>query len=164
MSGVRQAALCIHGLNPRDQKWILKKLPREQRLTIKGMLRELNAIGIPADQEWLPQIEQKLQNERRDEAFDSETTASVNVIAAAPLLQIKKLLLAEPDEFIARLMSVRQWEWSEDLMAILSKQRKGRIDYLIQKYQERSAAPDLVKALLSVLAEEIKQSDGHLHK
>jgi hypothetical protein len=35
---------------------------------------------------------------------------------------------------------------------------------LIQKYQERSAAPDLVKALLSVLAEEIKQSDGHLHK
>ena len=95
MSGVRQAALCIHGLSPKDQKWILKKLPRQQRLTIKGMLRELSAIGIPADQEWLPQIEQKLQNESLDESFDSETNANIKVIGAAPLQTIKKLLLAE---------------------------------------------------------------------
>lgn len=162
MSGYRQAALCIHGLSPKDQKWILKKLPRQQRLTIKQLLRELNAIGIPADQDWLPKVEQKIKNEKLDKSFDGDSMADIKTVDAAPLQNIKKLLIGESDEMVARILAIRHWKWSEQLMAIFSKQRRNRLDHLIADYKRNELSPDVVRALLNVVVTELDQPNVRL--
>jgi len=160
MPELRQAALCIHGLSYKDQKWVLKKLPKQQRLAIKGMLRELDSIGIPTDQDWLPQVEEQVNTENFDKSFDEVMMKKIDVIDKASLFDIKKLLLVESDDFVASVMVARHWSWQEEFLGVLSKQRKSRIEYLLDEYRRNQLKKNVTKALLSLMADELEKHNG----
>ncbi|HET7864520.1 MAG TPA: hypothetical protein VFL86_08950, partial [Burkholderiaceae bacterium] len=45
----RRAALALHALARRDQRWVLDRLAPAQRRLVTGLLGELRALRIPAD-------------------------------------------------------------------------------------------------------------------
>ena len=45
----RRAALALHALARRDQRWVLDRLAPAQRRLVSGLLGELRALRIPAD-------------------------------------------------------------------------------------------------------------------
>jgi len=45
----RRAALALHALAGRDQRWVLDRLAPAQRRLVSGLLGELRALRIPAD-------------------------------------------------------------------------------------------------------------------
>jgi len=154
MSGIRQAALCIHGLNPKDKKWILKRLPKPQRLAIKAMLIELKQLGIPPNQDWLPKIEEKKDSEQLQAELCDATKSLVGKIDEVSVLEIKRVLLSESDDFIATIMSIRYWSWTDQFMNVFSSKRKSQIDGLIaeRKYQLK---PMVMATLIAIVADEI---------
>lgn len=154
MSGIRQAALCIHGLSPKDKKWILKRLPRTQRLAIKAMLSELKQLGIPPNQDWLPKIEEKKDNEQVESKLNNTTKNLVELIDGASVAEIKRVLLSESDEFIATIMSIRYWSWSDQFMKIFSNKRKNQIEGLIEE-RKQPLKPMVMATLIAIVADEI---------
>ncbi|MFL6665441.1 MAG: hypothetical protein ACJ8G7_25000 [Rhizobacter sp.] len=49
MSGYRRAALALHALAPVDRRWLLCRLPGEQRERLAPLLRELDSLGARFD-------------------------------------------------------------------------------------------------------------------
>jgi len=45
----RRIALQLHGLAPPDRRWALAQLPSTLRKDVESLLRELRAMGVPAD-------------------------------------------------------------------------------------------------------------------
>jgi hypothetical protein len=52
----RRAALTVHALQPRDQRWVLQRLPAPQRAVVAGLLGELRELGIPSDRRLLQPV------------------------------------------------------------------------------------------------------------
>jgi hypothetical protein len=52
----RRAALTMHALQPRDQRWVLQRLPAQQRAVVAGLLGELRELGIPSDRGLLQSV------------------------------------------------------------------------------------------------------------
>ena len=50
-AGRRRAALTLHALAASDREWLLEQLPPAERATLRGLLAELQELGIPADAE-----------------------------------------------------------------------------------------------------------------
>jgi hypothetical protein len=48
-AGRRRAALTLHALATPDREWLLEQLPAAERGALRGLLVELQDLGIPAD-------------------------------------------------------------------------------------------------------------------
>jgi hypothetical protein len=50
-AGRRRAALTLHALAASDREWLLEQLPASDSSALRGLLAELQELGIPADAE-----------------------------------------------------------------------------------------------------------------
>ncbi|MGZ3182501.1 MAG: hypothetical protein ACXU8N_08680 [Telluria sp.] len=136
MSGERQAALLLHGLDRADQRWLLARLDAGAARVLRGHLRELADLGIPADPALAPG------------AAPAGMEAAAAAVHAASAAQIQLLLADEPAWLAAQLLALRAWPW-----------RAAYLDSLPAPQRAQAAAapaeplrPAAARALLAALA------------
>lgn len=152
MHSLRRAALCLHALSKADQKWLLNALPSEHRQSLKGMLKELRMMGIPADSSLIPSVD--------DEAKDSvvaELQAERDVrsiIDRADEQQIRQIFDNEAPEIIATLLACCKWSWADSyLKSLPSDKRTGLLEVMESKRGKVSSK--VADTLIGLLANEL---------
>ncbi|MFC4161857.1 hypothetical protein [Chitinimonas lacunae] len=114
MNGTKQAALLLHGLDPRDAQWVLARLPEAERAALQSHLDELNELGIPAD----PTLGATLLGRDRS-ARQRLTAASAERVYLA--------LEHEPAWLIAGLLAAGPWPWQAGLLARAGDARRQMV-------------------------------------
>ncbi|WP_332879669.1 hypothetical protein [Massilia sp. S19_KUP03_FR1] len=136
MTAHRQSALLLHGLAPADQRWILAQVDQADARVLRGHLRELKALGIPADPALAPSSAP---------ATGGEPAASIARASAAALL----LAVAdEPAWLVAQLLALRPWPWRGAFLDALDPARRAALAATVPA----PLAPGAQAALLSALA------------
>lgn len=123
MTGVspvlRRAALLLHSLPANDQEWVLQRLPQGGRASLADMLAELQALGIPADPEW---VEGVLLSRSPPVALPAAEGATGTQASAAEALRgfdpvevraLSMCLQVELRGVTERLLSLERWSWSD---------------------------------------------------
>lgn len=103
MSGVKQAALLLHGLDPGDQDWLMARLAPAQRASLAQALDELRALGIARDEGVL------------DLLLGRETPQDRLARATGPI--VVGALDGEAPEAVAMLLRLHPWPWRQAAIA-----------------------------------------------
>jgi hypothetical protein len=112
----RRAALAIHALARKDQRWVLERLAPAQRQLVSGLLGELRALRIPADPALLPALRApsaRAEAQPAPEALAGWLTGEQPFVVAACLLDLAR---DRQDQVLARLAPA-QAEAARALMA-----------------------------------------------
>lgn len=129
-SPVRQAALTLHAMAPRDAAWLLQQLPAIEAAELQSLLEELRGLGIPSDPELLDALRQSHEAPR-------EPALVGTAAAGEPCLEDLKheldgaradlllpILKAEPVALLAFVLSLKSWSWTDSLLAALDTHRR----------------------------------------
>jgi hypothetical protein len=122
VSGVRHAALVLHGLATADRQWLMSRLPVERQRELTFLLQELQDIGIPPDADL---IRTAIGSE--PPGRDAITPSPHGTLAAATAEQMHALLSGEPDGLVALVVGSTAWPWNEALLTRLGAQRAARV-------------------------------------
>jgi hypothetical protein len=144
MPAHRQSALLLHGLSQADQRWILAQLPRDDASVLRGHLRELKQLGIPADPSLAP------SSAPAGAHAGAELDAATLARASAAGMQLA--LSDEPAWLVAQLLAVRPWPWRAAFLDGLAPERRGAITSAIATASSARLAPRAEAALLAALA------------
>lgn len=152
MSGARQAALTLHALQAGDRDWMLAQLPETQRAALRGMLDDLTGLGIPADSQLIqdaakpmtPPAEPTVVRDSQGAAVSS----GIESIRRATAESLHVVLADETDELIAMLLSIEDFVWRHELLAMLLPRKRAAI----QRRTARPLAPALSAALVACIA------------
>ena len=143
MSGLRKAALVMHGLGEQDRQWLLERLPAHRARELNALLEELGALGFPSDDELI----------REAAGTPSQSRAAVGPdsgpIARASVEQVHALLKDEPDALIALVISSGPGPWREALLLGFAPSRAKSIRELALSV---NTGPQLRAAVLDELA------------
>jgi hypothetical protein len=150
MNGLRKAALYLHGLEEVDREWLLNALTEEERQRLQTTLAELDEMGIPKGDAWLPELAETPVFDGRDSG-DNKQLSMIKEIERAELASVTEILDAEPDEIVASLLRHRVWSWRQ---AYVGKQYLQKRERLLQALERpgRELKPKLENALLNGLA------------
>jgi len=119
---MRRAALTLHALSDRDQRWLLERLPVRQSGTLRGLLHELQSLGIPADM--LPGIEGA-----NDAAHALAETAAAEE-AHVDMDRARVWAQKEADWAVAQTLSAMRPGIRAELLAALDIDRRQRLEKL----------------------------------
>jgi len=137
MTAHRQSALLLHGLAPGDQRWILAQVGQEDARVLRAHLRELKALGIPADPALAPS---------NAPATGSEPGSAI--IARASAAAVLLALADEPAWLVAQLLAMRPWPWRAAFLNALDGPRRAAVGATAPA----PLAPRVETALLAALA------------
>lgn len=140
MPAHRQSALLLHGLSQADQRWILAQLPQDDATVLRGHLRELKELGIPADPSLAP-------SSAPAGAF-AAPGADAGAIARASAAGMQLALAEEPAWLVARLLALRAWPWQAAFLDGLAPERRSAI----AAAAPATLAPRAEAALLAAVA------------
>jgi hypothetical protein len=113
MSGHRQSALLLHGLDRADQRWIMARLGQADARILDGHLAELRQLGIPAD----PALAA-----RRGDGDGAEA-----VVRGASAAAIALLLADEPVWMVRQVLALGDWPWRDAYLAGLGQHQRERL-------------------------------------
>ena len=134
MQNYKKVALKLHGLSQSDQQWLLAKLPLQHRKGLRGLLNELEELGIPREntlvEDWEPSNEKNAVS-----VSDQEDNKAIDELSNANAQQLSSLCKEEPDELVAALLGMRDWSWKEDVLASLHETRRHSIRTIMNKSQ-----------------------------
>lgn len=142
---MRKAALLLHSLPQSDRLWLIARLPKVEQGVVRGLLGELEGLGIPADRELLgevldPKHERPVPSPRGEHGAPSPVTrhegerrADVEVLERASLADLVRLLREEPSGLIAQLLLVRPWPWGRDLVKQLAPLKRHQVEDLVRR-------------------------------
>lgn len=164
MKGLRQAALCLHGLNEQDRKWLLKQLPPMHRNALKQMLRELNEIGVPQGQSWVPTVKQRIEEHDPGEHFSDTALRMLKIIDSASLSQIKQVLLDEPETVLGFIFSIYKWSWTEEVLGALNVKKRKAVEQVIQRNTVGDLSKNVVETVLGIVFEKMQGKLNRDHK
>lgn len=132
-SPVRQAALTLHAMAPRDSAWLLQQLPAIEAAELQSLLEELRGLGIPSDPGLLDALR---ESHEAPQAFALAGTAGMTGTGELSLDDLKRelddaraelllpILKAEPVALLACVLSLKSWSWTDSLMAALETHRR----------------------------------------
>lgn len=156
MSGARQAALTLHALPAGDRGWMLAQLPETQRAALQAMLDDLASLGIPADSQLV--LEAATPTARPFEPkvapvlTEAGAGSDIESIRSANAERLYAVLADEPVELIAMLLSLEDFVWRHELLAMLLPPKRGAI----QKRTARPLAPALSAAVAACIARRLR--------
>lgn len=117
----RMAALKLHGLHPKDRKWMLGQFESAQQKILRDLLRELDSLGLVS-------TEGIASNFSSHPVGDVQLEADIlQKINRADIELVKKLLSALPDRLKAMLLYAHQWEWSPTVWLSLEQAERDRL-------------------------------------
>lgn len=143
MSGLRQAALALHGLAPVDRDWMLSRLPAQRAGELRDLLDELQEIGIPPDPELISHAIAARPNAATQPSARASRAASLSAG------QAHELLAGEPDGLVATVLAGGEWSWREGFLAQLPVDRARHVRALASSL---SVGPALRQAVLETFA------------
>jgi hypothetical protein len=117
MPAHRQSALLLHGLSQADQRWILAQLPQDDARVLRGHLRELRQLGIPADPSLVPSAP----------AGGQDPDLDAGVVGRASAASLQLALADEPAWLPAQLLALRPWPWRAAFLDGLAPERRAAI-------------------------------------
>lgn len=138
MPAHRQSALLLHGLSPADQRWVLSRVDPADAAVLRGHLRELRELGIPADPALAPSA--------APAAYGADPHAASVARASAAGLQLA--LGDEPAWLAAQVLALRDWPWRAAFLDGLTEKRRAAVI----KAAPAALAPHAEAALLAALA------------
>ena len=136
MSGLRKAALVMHGLGEQDRQWLLERLPAHwaRELSCAPPAAVGRALGSPAT----------TNSSAKRPGTPSQSRAAVGPdsgpIARASVEQVHALLKDEPDALIALVISSGPGPWREALLLGFAPSRAKSIRAARPFREHRSAA------------------------
>lgn len=148
--GRRRAALLLHGMDAGDRAWTLGRLSAPERAEIEPLLRELEAMGVPADAAW---VQEGLVDERPP--LDAAATSPRQRIEAAAAEHVMAALAAEPPALVERLLALGPWPWQGQLQRAWTDRRFESVGSAMSPASSDGTARALDRALLTRLAERL---------
>lgn len=142
MSHQRQAALLVHALGSEDSRWVLSRLPSNEREIVAHYLAELKKLNIPAE----PGILQPL--------LGSSSTMTHDLIDRASAADMHRILEHEPIWLVRQILALRQWQWAPAFLALQSPLRRERLGPPSSTIAGTKLADALGKALAERLSVE----------
>jgi hypothetical protein len=151
-SGMRSAALMLHGLAPSDRDWMLQQIPSAERRSLEELLRELRALDIAAE----PRTVAQAIGEHRTRQQGASNVSDHDSLRAAAPTAICMLLQREPVGLIDRVMTLDAWPWRSSTLELLHSLRD---DVRCVAAQElKSAWSELDRTLLRGLARRLESA------
>jgi len=157
---MRRAAVVAHALSPQDRDWLFSKLPAMEQAQLKGLLTELEQLGIPADRRLLVQALEPVQSKRMGEpALATPVSPAAPVsdldffIHFDPLYEtaLSAALRAEPALLIVRFLRIRSWPWNQRVLASLPALLRRQVDDVLSDLSEGVDAAPFGKSLEAAL-------------
>lgn len=156
MHSLRRAALCLHALSKADQKWLLNALPSEHRQSLRGMLKELRVMGIPADSSLIPPADDEAKDNVVAELQTEHDMRSI--VNGADEQQVRQIFDNEAPEIIATLLVSCNWSWTDSyLKSLPSDKRTGVLEAMESK--RGKVSPKVADTLIGLLANELDPLD-----
>lgn len=120
MIGHRRAAVALHELSDEDRRLILDELPAEDRATLAQHLDELKELGFD---------DGRLLDDGFSGAGDQsvQTIMPVDRLRAATASEMFALLEGEPSSLIGQLLTIQNWPWADDFLAMLVGPRQDAV-------------------------------------
>lgn len=177
MSGHRQAALALHGIDAGDQRLILEQLGEQDRAILSGHLAELTELGfepglvVPVAGPARPPVEDATRQAR---AATPATPAGQ--LRAASAAAMAALLRHEPATLLSELLSAAAWPWQAAVLASLPPAKQTLVRAGMAAAQTRSLAQSeprtpasartafLIDACLRRLAQNAQDGQGGQHQ
>lgn len=131
MSGYKQAAAALHGLNPADQEQVLAQLPAADQDILRGYLAEMQALGFA----------------RAPAAAALPAAAMLRAASAETLYAV---LAPEPPGLLAQFLAIEAWPASAALLALFPAPQRERIAAV--QAGQGPVAPAVAAALQELLA------------
>lgn len=171
----RQAALLLHSLADVDRQWVLSALAVEQQIALRSLLQELHDLGIPDDKQLVASL---LPKPRATGKLDTASHTQLGGTGGeAPDLKelnpkeiqaLARLLNRESPGFVAKVLHLREWAWTEVLLNQLNLSQQQRVRAKLDALKREaahvfeSAVPlALEKAVRQVLIAAIYESRQH---
>jgi hypothetical protein len=149
-TGMRKAALLMHGLGVQDRQWMLERLSSSQREVLDPLLEELAALGLPPNASLVQEL---LQAHEIQAAVPQEPFSLAQVLAE----DVLRIMRDEPVELIVTLLGVRQWPWQNEFLALLPLiKRKLVQEALIRLNQAYAKGRPRAKAFEAAMLHELE--------
>jgi hypothetical protein len=143
VSGHRQAAVALHGLDAEDRASILAELPPADQHTLRSFLDELDALGF--DREAVAAVGKSASAAPARSGADPH--GHLHGASAAAMFA---LLEPEPSALIAQVLNLRDWPWAGELVHLFPAPRRESIRAARALYTV--PAPSRTRFLLETLS------------
>jgi hypothetical protein len=154
MSGVRQAALVLHGLADADRAWMLGQLPPEQAGPVRELLTELRELGIPND----PGLATQALASDPVHAIRTRPAPAANdpvaLMRAASVEQVQHAVEGESQGFVAVLLVAADWPWYR---AFLAAQEPARMRALVDLVRDQPGGARLRTQVVAAVAARLRE-------
>lgn len=158
MTGLRQAALVLHGLADTDRAWMLGQLPSHQAAPVHELLIELRDLGIPTD----PSFAAQALASHRKRAFRASPRGqepdSTQFVRATSVESLRRVLDGEPQGLIAVLLAAADWPWRD---AYLATQEPARMRALVELSRGKPGGARLQSQVVVAVAKRLRASGGN---
>ncbi|CAB3759887.1 hypothetical protein GQ57_33960 [Burkholderia sp. MSh2] len=164
---IRKAALLLHTLSGADRDWMLARLPAEYRRQLLDLVEELRELGIPPVRSMLDAMKDGTAARRASAstpADDSWEAWCAEIDRASPSM-VWPILRAEPEQLIARVLSLHDWRWAAGISQWLDPMRRTTVRVLLERNSEsrHEDARALDAYLLSGLGTRIRALPAEVH-
>jgi hypothetical protein len=123
----RSAALVLHSMSEADRAWALAELSEEERGVLRPLIDELQALGVPADTDWVSSALGTPAPVARSRGREASDPVHRKVARALPE-QVVAVLQDEPVELVRRLLGLSSWPWKTEVIAALNTRRGELFD------------------------------------
>jgi hypothetical protein len=147
--GTRRAALLVHAMAPADRAFILDALPEAQRTTLRGLLEELEALGIARDPAWVADATGHAVHAPRGPLSDEERLRALD---EEEMDSMVRLMRAEPAGVVARWLCAGDWPWHDQLLAGLEPGHRRRVEALLPVSASSVPPPAMRAALFAAVS------------
>lgn len=137
------AARRLAALTRDERDWVLARLSSDDALRIRELL-EPGPAPVEAEPPPPPA------------PVEAESTPE-RVLEQAAADDVAKLLLGEPDWFIALVLGKRRWPWDRELLAALHPARVDELSVLVWRAGE-GAKPRACEAAIGMLAARLREA------
>lgn len=157
---VRKAALLLYTLSAADRDWMLARLPTEHRRQLLDLVDELRELGIPPSHVLLDAVKDDSVAGRSSasrQAGDSWDGWCAEIDCASPSA-VWPILRTEPEQLIARVLSLHDWSWASGMAQWLDPMRRMTVRVLLERSMAAKCddASALNVYLLAELVERIR--------
>ena len=143
MNGLKEAALCLQGLAEADRQWILQNLPKQQRLGLQSLLRELQTQGIPGAREEAL-IKAKSQGLAQELGG---LNAKIMLLDCVSAEQFSKNISQEPESLLALICRLHHWSWAAGFLAKLPAKKAADVRDIVRA-SEKTEVPQVMREQL----------------
>jgi hypothetical protein len=163
----RRAALLLHALPAADREWLLAELPDGARATLRGLVAELEELGIPSDHALVQEV---VDGSRATggaatsapPAAPARPDGRLDALCAAAPTLVSHALRDEPAGLVATLLRVHDFPWREAVLARLDPVRRRDVEERLGAERAAAPAPALRERLLAIFAERLLAVEGRV--